>query len=582
MPCEDVDVGAAGEDVALGAPDQRPRVGALDFGDPRLERLEGLSPEQVERRVVRAPAPPPPHRAPAAPVQPSLLLVSFVEAGREPIRAASARPGDRLVAGLDLARVLRRLELGEQLAQLGPLGDAELGGELVAGEQRPRRAVAAPVERGGEHLAGQLEVRLDRLLGREGAAATGREAVGDGEQGDVGGDRLGRPQVLVDAARRQRHLVDEEAEAQVVQGQRPQVRGQRAAGAQPAAGGADHLGAGAVVADEGDVAAALAAGGGLADVVEEGAEAQRGAAGHLVGERLVEQRARLARRARRRSARGRPRPRACCSSTASVWPWTSRWWFGPLLDVAQLGELGQDDGGEAELVEQGQAAQRVGAADQLAQLDELALAGRLGGARSLGAGELGRRGVDLELELGGEPRGAQQAQRVGGEAALADGAQEAPLEVGEAAVRVDRLAAGERDGDGADREVALGEVGLDRLAAQRGRVDLPGLLAVDHAPGRELGRELEGVRRRRSGRSPSPPPRGSPATARSRSVTSPPSAASRTAPPAIQASIPASAERRRGRARPPAPPKVDPSRLTPFAPLRRSRGTRAEIPQVTS
>ena len=40
---EDVDVGAAGEDLALGAPDQRPGVGLLDFGDPRLERFEGLA-----------------------------------------------------------------------------------------------------------------------------------------------------------------------------------------------------------------------------------------------------------------------------------------------------------------------------------------------------------------------------------------------------------------------------------------------------------------------------------------------------------------------------------------------------------
>ncbi len=57
------------------------------------------------------------------------------------------------------------------------------------------------------------------------AAASG-EAVGDGEQGDVGGDRLGRPQVLVDAARRQRRLVDEETESQMVQRQALKVTGQ--------------------------------------------------------------------------------------------------------------------------------------------------------------------------------------------------------------------------------------------------------------------------------------------------------------------------------------------------------------------
>ena len=145
----------------------------------------------------------------------------------------------------------------------------------------------------GEHLPGEGEVGLDRLLGGEGPAAAGGEAVGDGEQGHVGGDRLGRAQVLVDPARRQRRLVDEEAEPQVVQGEGLQVLGQLAAGPQAAAEPADDLGAVAVVADEGDVAVALAPGRRLADVVQEGAEAQRRAAGHLVGERLGEQRRRL-------------------------------------------------------------------------------------------------------------------------------------------------------------------------------------------------------------------------------------------------------------------------------------------------
>ena len=118
----------------------------------------------------------------------------------------------------------------------GALGDAELGGELVAAQQRLRRALAAPVERRGEHLRGPGS-RWASIASSvaNGPAAAGREAVGDGQQGDVGGDRLGRPQVLVDAARRQRRLVDEEAEPQVVQGQRLQVR--RSACGWPAAGG---------------------------------------------------------------------------------------------------------------------------------------------------------------------------------------------------------------------------------------------------------------------------------------------------------------------------------------------------------
>ena len=53
-PLEGVDVDAAGEDVALGAPDQRPRVGALDLVEAGHQLVEGVVGEQVERRVARA------------------------------------------------------------------------------------------------------------------------------------------------------------------------------------------------------------------------------------------------------------------------------------------------------------------------------------------------------------------------------------------------------------------------------------------------------------------------------------------------------------------------------------------------
>ena len=164
-----------------------------------------------------------------------------------------------------------------------------------------------------------------------------------------------------------------------------------------------------------------------------------------------------------------------------------------LFDPAQRLQLGQHDRRQAEPVEQLHAAQRVGAADQPTQLDQLPLSRRLGGARGFGAGERRRLGLDLESQAGGEAGGAQQAQRVGGEAALADRAQPAALEVGEAAEGIERLAAAERHRDRADSEVALAEVGLDRLAAQHGDVDLPGAVGGDRAPGGELGRELEGV-----------------------------------------------------------------------------------------
>ena len=111
---------------------------------------------------------------------------------------------------------------------------------------------------------------------------------------------------------------------------------------------------------------------------------------------------------------------------------------GALLDSLQRLQLGQDDSGHAQLVEQGEAAQRVGAADELAQLGELALAGGLAGAAGFGAGKLERAGVDRQVQLRGQAGGAQQAQRVRGEAAFADRAEEAALEVGQAAVGIER------------------------------------------------------------------------------------------------------------------------------------------------
>ncbi len=80
---------------------------------------------------------------------------------------------------------------------------------------------------------------------------------------------------------------------------------------------------------------------------------------------------------------------------------------GALFDPAQRLQLGQDDGGQPELVEQGHAAQRVGPADQLAQLDQLALPCRLGGAGSFAAGERDGGRVDLEAQVGREAGGAQ-------------------------------------------------------------------------------------------------------------------------------------------------------------------------------
>ena len=84
----------------------------------------------------------------------------------------------------------------------------------------------AALQRGAEHLARQLEVGGDRGLG---VLAARGEPVGDGEDGDVGGVGLGRAQVAPDRAARERALVDEEAEPQVVEGERRDVVARAAA-----------------------------------------------------------------------------------------------------------------------------------------------------------------------------------------------------------------------------------------------------------------------------------------------------------------------------------------------------------------
>ena len=79
----------------------------------------------------------------------------------------------------------------------------------------------------------------------------------------------------------------------------------------------------------------------------------------------------------------------------------------------------------------------------------------------------------LEAQLDREPHEPQHAQRVLREGLPRDGPQAAAREVREATERVDRPAAQDRFGDGVDREVAPGEVRLERAAPERLHVDLP-------------------------------------------------------------------------------------------------------------
>src|SRR5262249_21615688 len=107
-------------------------------------------------------------------------------------------------------------------------------------------------------------MRGDRLVR---VSATRGEAVGPGEDREVGAIRTSGLQVAPDRAAVERLLVDEEAEAQVVERERGDVVGQPLRGAQAAEDGAGEVGAGAVVPDEGDAAVReLAAGGRLGRV----------------------------------------------------------------------------------------------------------------------------------------------------------------------------------------------------------------------------------------------------------------------------------------------------------------------------
>ncbi len=128
----------------------------------------------------------------------------------------------------------------------------------------------------------------DRLLR---LATARREPVGDRQQRDVDLDGIGRLQIAVQRAPRERHIMDEEAEPQVVARERGDVCLELLAATQSGQDLARQAGALAVVAEERRRAVfAAAERRGLGDVVQQRAEAQREAAVDLVAERLCQQR----------------------------------------------------------------------------------------------------------------------------------------------------------------------------------------------------------------------------------------------------------------------------------------------------
>ena len=315
----------------------------------------------------------------------------------------------------------------------------------------PRQLVAAQQRRGGARRrarpapAGSTSRASStwRSIASLGLAAARGEAVGDGQQRDVDLDRLGRREVAVERrGASSGRLVHEEAEAQVVAGERRDVRAQPLARRSRREDVARELralrrrGRGsrrlAVVAHD-------RASRGLAASCSSAPQRRPVAAGQPVGERLGEQRARSASACSAPSDGGRvalERERLLehlervAVDVAVV--------VAVLLDAVQRGELGQHDRRSAPSVVQqpdARAAPRRREQDAL-ELGEDALAGDPRRARpraARAAAAVAR--VDREAELEREAREPHDAQRVVGERARAEPARSTPRgEVGAAAV----------------------------------------------------------------------------------------------------------------------------------------------------
>src|SRR3982750_528638 len=112
----------------------------------------------------------------ASVISPSISIFSSLA-----MRAAAyltAQVFERPYAVSHFPCILRSLQLCDDGAQLGSRLDPQLGGDLVAAQQRRRRSLLAPVESGGDHLPGQGEVGGDHLRAGDRPGPAGRKAVG--------------------------------------------------------------------------------------------------------------------------------------------------------------------------------------------------------------------------------------------------------------------------------------------------------------------------------------------------------------------------------------------------------------------
>ncbi len=237
----------------------------------------------------------------------------------------------------------------------------------------------------------------------------------------------------------------------------------------------------------------------FAEVVDERAEAKRAAAGEAVGERLGENRldrVGVLAGEGREVALDFDDPPQDLERVAERVEVVVR----VLGHTAQLLELRQHRRYRVQLVENLDPPGRVGPGEHRLELRKLALARGLSGAGRFRPGGLRGRLGQLHCEGGGESRRAQDAERVVGETRRRNGSQRAGVEIVATAVRIDQSIAGrplrrrgQRDGHRVHGEIAPVEIGGDAVTAQAGDIDPEARLGRGNAPGSEALGQGEGM-----------------------------------------------------------------------------------------
>ena len=454
-------------------------------------------------------------------------------------RAQLPRARERLLAGGDLARVAVLLELGEDRAELRagrtPASrSARRRARSGGGGRRPRAAAAS---------SSRATSRWASIAGVGVLAARG-EPVGDGEDRDVGAVGLRGAQVAPDRAAVERALVDEEAGVEVVE--RSARRRSRAAWPRTAGGRARR---GPAAAPAASWPRNVTRPPGSTPRVCGLAASCSSAAQRIASPRVSSSESGSASSA---TSSSRPARRVALEQRDLVEHLERVVVDVEVVEVALLDALaarsapaGRRRSARARPSAPGRAGRRRRRSTRLSSAKT-----RSGATRSI-PGALARRCA--RRSRGRASRSSSTAIRIARR--LRSGSSSSACardHPDEPAARRSRwppcgstqLAAGQRLGHRVDREVALGEVGVDVVVAQRDEVDVPRVLGRDHPPGAERAAELERRARGPPARACARAACGSPGIARSMSSVSRPSSRSRTAPPTSHAGSPASAAAR--------------------------------------